>query len=120
MKKQNLSDKLRGLRSAKGYTQDYMAHKLQITQKTYSSWENGASELPIAKLKRICEILDVCTEKLRKEEEPAANPQVLETIYELRKDINLILQKLGLDGGSAPPPLNSIMLRLTRVKSILY
>jgi transcriptional regulator with XRE-family HTH domain len=111
MKPTNLSDKLRSLRAAKGYTQEYMANKLQITQKTYSSWENTADELPITKLKSICEILEINIENLKKEIEDAS-PALVHAIIELRQDINHILKMLSIK--ELPPP------QITRSKSEFY
>ena len=50
--------KLRKLRNSKGYTQDYMAEKLKVSQKTYSNMENEKATISLETLKKIAEELD--------------------------------------------------------------
>lgn len=102
MEKETLSDKIRGLRSTKGYNQAYMATKLNITQKTYSAWENSADNLCKDKLEKICQILDTNIEKL-KEENTTSYKEIFSAITELRQDVNLILKTLAVK--ELPPPL---------------
>jgi transcriptional regulator with XRE-family HTH domain len=48
-----IGNRLRKLRIAKGYSQEYMADVLQISQKTYSNMENDKSSISIETLKKI-------------------------------------------------------------------
>jgi len=51
--------KLRSARTQKGYTQEYMADSLGISQKQYSRLENGESGITLDYLKKICEKLEL-------------------------------------------------------------
>lgn len=48
-----IGNRLRKLRISKGYSQEYMADVLQISQKTYSNMENDKSSISIDTLKKI-------------------------------------------------------------------
>jgi transcriptional regulator with XRE-family HTH domain len=54
-----IGDKLRKLRANKGYSQEYMAETLEISQKTYSNMENDKSSISIENLKKIAEEFNV-------------------------------------------------------------
>lgn len=51
----DFGNKLRQLRLEKGYSQEYLADILKISQKTYSNIENNKSIVSISRLKRIAE-----------------------------------------------------------------
>ena len=51
--------KLRNARTQKGYTQEYMADSLGISQKQYSRLENGESGITLDYLEKICEKLEI-------------------------------------------------------------
>ena len=51
--------KIKKLREMRNFTQEYMADCLQLTQRSYSSIENGKTQLTIERLKEIAEILKV-------------------------------------------------------------
>jgi transcriptional regulator with XRE-family HTH domain len=51
--------KLRSLRAKQGFSQEYMAKQLNISQKTYSRWENEADLLSFCCLEQICTVLGV-------------------------------------------------------------
>ena len=57
-------EKIRKLREAKDLTQEFMAHELNISPKTYSRVENGESPLKVEHLLKISEILNVSVEDL--------------------------------------------------------
>lgn len=44
--------KLRKLRMEKGYSQEYLAEVLEVSQKTYSNMENNKSSISIETLKK--------------------------------------------------------------------
>lgn len=50
-----IGNRLRKLRIMKGYSQEYMADVLKISQKTYSNMENDKSSISIDTLKKIAE-----------------------------------------------------------------
>lgn len=54
-----IGDKLRKLRANKGYSQEYMAETLKISQKTYSNMENDKSSISIENLKKIAEEFNI-------------------------------------------------------------
>lgn len=51
--------KLRKLRQNKGYSQEYMAEILEISQKTYSNMENEKATISVTTLKKLAKELDV-------------------------------------------------------------
>ncbi len=51
--------KIRKKREEKGYSQDYMAIQLGISQKTYGRLENGQTKLGLERLAEIAKILEV-------------------------------------------------------------
>ena len=51
--------KLRNARTQKGYTQEYMADSLGISQKQYSRLENGESGITLDYLEKMCEKLEI-------------------------------------------------------------
>ena len=50
--------RIRSIREAKGYTQEYMAEMLDICQSTYANLESGKSSMSIERLIAIAEILE--------------------------------------------------------------
>ena len=61
---------IRALRSFKGYSQSYMAHRLGMGQENYSNYECGKYELTVKLLKKIAAVLDMtAAEVLMFEEE---------------------------------------------------
>lgn len=50
-----IGNKLRKLRMGKGYSQEYLAEVLEVSQKTYSNMENSKSSISIETLKKIAE-----------------------------------------------------------------
>jgi len=56
---ENILKKLRSARNEKGYSQEYMAEKLKISQKSYCKIENGRTNLSVSRLKQIALILNL-------------------------------------------------------------
>lgn len=54
----NLSNKIKKIREIKGFSQEYVATKLNITQNSYSKIERGETNLNFSKLNEICEIIN--------------------------------------------------------------
>lgn len=60
----DVCDKIRVARTVKGYSQEYMASKFGITQKTSSVIENNPDKLNVQKLNEIADILEMDLGKL--------------------------------------------------------
>lgn len=50
---------LRAARVNKGYTQEYVAQKLNVTKKTVGSWENGTTVPKLDKINSLCELYGI-------------------------------------------------------------
>ncbi len=56
---QTIITNIKSIRKEKGYSQDYLAAKLGITQNAYSKIELGKTAVAISKLYKIADILEV-------------------------------------------------------------
>jgi len=65
--------KIRTLRDLKGYSQEYIAGKLDIAQNTYSKLEADPSKLSVDTLEKIAAILEVSVNDLLSEEPMVLN-----------------------------------------------
>ena len=54
-----LTDNIRLIRVSKGFSQKFIAKKLNITQQAYSLMEKNPDIMTLKRLKDLCEILDV-------------------------------------------------------------
>lgn len=54
-----IGNKIRQLRELKGFTQDYMAGKMGVSQRAYSKIENNETKMNWEKLTKVSEILEV-------------------------------------------------------------
>lgn len=54
-----VGENIRKFRELRGYSQEYMAHELEITQSSYAKLEKQETKLTIDRLQRIAEILEV-------------------------------------------------------------
>lgn len=52
-------EKIRSIRIDKGYSQEYMADKLNISQAKYSRLENGTTEFTINMLGKLIPLLEI-------------------------------------------------------------
>lgn len=57
--KLTIADNIRIMRENLGYSQDYMATQLSITQQAYSALEKNADKITVKRLKEIAKIFDV-------------------------------------------------------------
>lgn len=57
-------EKIRKIRENKNYTQEFMADSLHITQRAYSSIENGKTQLTIERLIEISKILETSVSEI--------------------------------------------------------
>ena len=51
-----LKDNLRMLRKLKGYSQEKIAEKIEISRQAYAKWENGATTPDIEKAAQLAEV----------------------------------------------------------------
>ncbi len=58
-RKISISDNIRLIREAQGFSQDYVAIKLEITQQAYSSIEKNPERATLSRLREIAIILQV-------------------------------------------------------------
>ena len=54
-----IGEKIRKVRELKGYSQEYLAIKLGISQKTYSKLESNQSRLDFTRLDKIATIFEI-------------------------------------------------------------
>lgn len=57
--KPTTSDNIRLIRESRGYSQDYVASKLGITQQAYSLGEKNPDSMPLKRLRQLSKVLDV-------------------------------------------------------------
>ncbi|MDE6661656.1 MAG: helix-turn-helix domain-containing protein, partial [Anaeroplasmataceae bacterium] len=57
-------DNIKRFRLAKGWTQEELAEKLNVTRQTISKWEQGINEPDIDTLKKLSEVFDVSIDEL--------------------------------------------------------
>lgn len=56
--------KIKKIREIKGFSQEYIASKLEITQNTYSKIERGETKITLDKLNDICKALEISLDLL--------------------------------------------------------
>lgn len=54
-----VSENIRLIREAKGFSQEFVAKKLKVTQQAYSSMEKTPENMTLKRLRDLCEVLDV-------------------------------------------------------------
>lgn len=60
----DLHFKIRKIREWRGYSQEYMAEKLNISVRAYGNIENGKTSIKIERLDSICSLLSISIEEL--------------------------------------------------------
>ena len=60
----NMLNILRGLREDNDLTQQQVAEYLGTSQTMYARYERGANELPLRRLKKLCELYNVSSDYL--------------------------------------------------------
>lgn len=93
----NISKNIRRLREAKGLSQENIAFDLGISQSTYSKIERDASNITVARLMKIAELLDVDVydifDKDRTERKASQNNS-LSSNKPTNKDLNLFIEEI--------------------------
>ena len=59
-----ITQNIKSFRKAKGYSQEFMANKLGVEERTYHSYEKGKTRLTFERIEQIGRILEVETEYL--------------------------------------------------------
>lgn len=59
-----MNDRLRTIRIEKGFTQEELAKKMNVSQKTISSWETGRTSPKFEESRRLCELYGCTLEYL--------------------------------------------------------
>ncbi len=57
-------ERLQKLREEQNWTQTYVAHRLNIAQRTYSHYENGTRSIPLDLLCQLADLYHVSTDYL--------------------------------------------------------
>lgn len=57
--KVSVSENIRLIREGNGFSQDFVAKKMKVTQQAYSSMEKNPDNMTLSRLKDLCKILDV-------------------------------------------------------------
>ncbi len=57
--KPTLSEKIRATRATRGFSQEYIAKKLHITQQSYSLCEKMPEKMTVDRMRKVCAILDI-------------------------------------------------------------
>jgi len=52
-----IGDKIRAIRTMKGYSQEYMAAKLHMSQSAYGKIERGKTDITVNRLKQVSDLL---------------------------------------------------------------
>ena len=65
----SLSDNLRALRKQKGYSQEQLAERLNVSRQAVSKWENGVSDPSTSNLLALAKLYGISAEDLLKEVE---------------------------------------------------
>ena len=79
---------IKKLRTSKGYSQEYMANKLEITQGSYGKLERGETSLTIERLNEVANLLGSSIEQI------FSSAPVNESISNLNEQISTHLEKI--------------------------
>ena len=94
MPKQTIGDFLATLRRAKGYTQQEVADKLSVSNRTISAWERGSALPDILLLPAIAELYEVTTDEILSGERSTGERLALPKISE-KNESKLLQNKLA-------------------------
>lgn len=65
-----IGERIKRIRESKGYSQEYLAEELSISQSAYSDLENNKTKLNLKRLHRIAEVLEIDVLELMSNGEP--------------------------------------------------
>ncbi len=96
-----INTRIRQTRLLKGYSQEYMAYRLNISQQSYSRMESGRQDLKIMQLETIAEVLEIPLTDLLSDYSRQYVPADSESVMPLLNELESVLKKLML-AGKAP------------------
>ena len=94
---ESISNNIRQLRTALGYSQEFVAKKLKMTQQSYSSLENNPERASLQQLKQLAEILKVSLMALLGEENQLNQTNINQQGGQAAAQMNLTYQTDGKD-----------------------
>ena len=98
LSRMEIFERIRSIRLAKNFTQEYMAEQLDIDVANYGRLERGKSKIDIERLKRIARTLEVSLEELVSEKETnqfLKQEKAISILEEMLYEIKIINQKLN-------------------------
>jgi transcriptional regulator with XRE-family HTH domain len=98
--KVSIAENIRLIREAKGYSQEFVAKKMIVTQQAYSAMEKNPDNMSLKRLKELCLVLDVNLVTL------------------LGEDINFVQQNYNQQGGNTATQI--VLQSLTNGEKELY
>lgn len=72
----SISEKIRTLRYVRGYSQEYIASKMGITQQAYSNMEKSPGKMNLERVTILCELLDIEISVLLNEDLETNNKEI--------------------------------------------
>jgi len=91
-------DKLRKLREQKGYSQEYIASRLNISQSAYSKIEKGETDLSLKRIDQLASLFEKTTpvfvglllDKDSKSNIPEGNLHLKEKVKDLKEEVGFL------------------------------
>lgn len=96
-----INTRIRQTRLLKGYSQEYMAYRLSISQQSYSRMESGRQDLKIIQLETIAEVLEIPLTDLLTDYSRQYVPVGSEHVAPLLNELESVLKRL-MTAGKAP------------------
>lgn len=93
-----INTRIRQTRLLKGYSQEYMAYRLNISQQSYSRMESGRQDLKIMQLETIAEVLEIPLTDLLSDYSRQYVPVDSENVMPLLNELESVLKRLMLAG----------------------
>lgn len=84
----SIGDRIRKVRTIKGYSQQFIADSLAISQSKFNRIENGSSNISVDDLLKVCELLDVnlpqiLTAEKNSNDKTSPNKSIVENMEDL-------------------------------------
>ena len=96
--KTKINSRIRQTRLQKGYSQEYMAYRLNISQQSYSRMESGRQDMKIMQLETIAEVLEIPLTDLLSGYSRQYIPISNENVGPLLNELESVLKRLMLAG----------------------
>ncbi|MCF8244225.1 MAG: helix-turn-helix domain-containing protein [Saprospiraceae bacterium] len=85
----NINEKIRKIRIEKGYSQEYLARCLDISQNGYSKLERGDTQITCGRLEKIAEAMNASVQEIF-QLGVASGPDVQKRINDLENEVKLL------------------------------